>query len=224
MDNHGPNRRTFLGAAALASTALAAATLSDTPAAHAAAMGDWDLSWATRVARAKHRVIFDSTEIESGTALMNALLCLRDYGSVYKATDGDMGVVIVVRHIALPMVFNDEMWARMKLGALTKIKDPITGEDAVRNPFAHVKPGDKTLLYDTGAALDTLIGRGVTVLCCNMALLHYADMLAKAETISADEAHKQLAATLIPGTIMMPSGIFAATRAQEAGCHYIRST
>jgi len=224
MDIPGPNRRAFLGAAALASTALATATLSEPGSAHAAAQGDWDLSWATRAGRAKHRVIFDSTEIESGTALMNALLCLRDYGSVYKTTDGDMGVVIVVRHVALPMVFGDEMWARMKLGALTKIKDPITGEDAVRNPFAHVKPGDKTLLYDTGAALDTLIGRGVTVLCCNMALLHYADMLAKAETISADEAHKQLAATLIPGTILMPSGIFAATRAQEAGCHYIRST
>jgi hypothetical protein len=224
MDIHGPNRRTFLGAAALASTALATAALSESPAAHAAAQGDWDMSWATRVDRAKHRVIFDSTEIESGTALMNALLCLRDYGSVYKATDGDMGVVIVVRHIALPMVFNDEMWARMKLGVFTKIKDPITGEDAVRNPFAHVKPGDKTVLYDTGSALDTLIGRGVTVLCCNMALLHFADMLAKAENISADEAHKQLAANLIPGTILMPSGIFAAARAQEAGCHYIRST
>jgi hypothetical protein len=224
MDNHGPNRRVFLGAAAIASTALAAAALSDAPAAHAAAQGDWDLSWATRVGRTKHRVIFDSTEIESGTALMNALLCLRDYGSVYKATDGDMGVVIVVRHIALPMVFNDEMWARLKLGVSTKIKDPITGEDAVRNPFAHVKPGDKTVLYDTGAAVDTLIGRGVIVLCCNMALLHFADMLAKAENIPADEAHKQLAANLIPGTILMPSGIFAAARAQEAGCHYIRST
>jgi intracellular sulfur oxidation DsrE/DsrF family protein len=224
MDINGPNRRTFLGAAALASTALATAALSDTQAAHAAAQGDWDLSWATRIGRAKHRVIFDSTEIESGTALMNALLCLRDYGSVYKATDGDMGLVIVVRHIALPMVFNDEMWARLKMGVFTKIKDPITSEDAVRNPFVNVKPGDKTVLYDTGAALDTLIGRGVTVLCCNMALLHFADMLTKAANISADEAHKQLAANLIPGTILMPSGIFAAARAQEAGCHYIRST
>jgi hypothetical protein len=116
------------------------------------------------------------------------------------------------------------MWARMKMGVFTKIKDPLTGEDAVRNPFVNVKPGDKTVLYDTGAAVDTLIGRGVTVLCCNMALLHFADMLAKAENIPADEAHKQLAANLVPGTILMPSGIFAAARAQEAGCHYIRST
>ena len=224
MDSHGPNRRAFLGAAALASTALATVGLSEAATAKPAAQGDWDLSWVTRIGRAKHRAVFDSTEIESGTALMNAMLCLRDYGSVYKATDADMGIVIVVRHVALPMVFGDEMWSRMKLGAFAKIKDPITGEDAVHNPFIHVKAGDKTVLYDTGAAVDTLIGRGVTVLCCNMALLHFADMLAKTANIPADEAHKQLAAALIPGTILMPSGIFAATRAQEAGCHYIRST
>jgi intracellular sulfur oxidation DsrE/DsrF family protein len=33
-----------------------------------------------------------------------------------------------------------------------------------------------------------------------------------------------LKANLIPGVILQPSGVYAAHRAQEAGCTYIRST
>jgi len=47
---------------------LAAVSLADTTAAQPhppkPAHGDWDLSWADRVAHTKHRVIFDSPEIE----------------------------------------------------------------------------------------------------------------------------------------------------------------
>ncbi len=124
----------------------------------------------------------------------------------------------------MPMVFGDTIWQRLKLGTFSEIKDPLTGEDAIRNPFAHVNSGEKTVLFDAGAAVDSLTKRGVTILACNMALLHFANMLAKAENLSAEQAHSEIVGTLLPGTILMPSGIFAATRAQEAGCNYIRST
>jgi hypothetical protein len=223
-----PNRRVFLGAVASASTAAAVAGLT-TPA-HAKpdsgpkAQGDWDLSWTERLARAKYRAVFDSPEIESGTALVNALLWLRDYNAIYGMTDAQAGAVIVIRHFAMPIVFGDTIWQRLKLGAFSRVKDPLTGEDVVRNPFAHVNPGEKTVLSDAGAAIDVLTERGVTLLCCNTALLHFADMLAKAENLTAEQAHSAIVSTLLPGTILMPSGIFAVTRAEEAGCNYIRST
>ena len=140
------------------------------------------------------------------------------------AIDGQAGAVVVVRHFAMPMVFGDTIWQRLKLGAFSKIKDPLTGEDAVRNPFAHVNQGEKTVLFDAGAAVDVLTKRGVTILACNMALLHFADMLAKTENLTADQAHNAIVSTLLPGTILMPSGIFAVTRAEDAGCRYVRST
>ena len=40
----------------------------------------------------------------------------------------------------------------------------------------------------------------------------------------AEEARKTVLANLVPGVIVMPSGIFAVTRAQEAGCQYIRAS
>jgi intracellular sulfur oxidation DsrE/DsrF family protein len=139
-------------------------------------------------------------------------------------TDAEAGAVIVVRHVALPMVFGDTIWKRLKLGAFAKIKDPLTSDDAERNPFTHVKAGEKTVLYDAGAAVDVLTQRGVIILACNMALMHFADMLAKAEQITIDEARSAIVATLLPGVILMPSGIFAVAHAQDVGCRYIRST
>jgi hypothetical protein len=29
---------------------------------------------------------------------------------------------------------------------------------------------------------------------------------------------------MVPGVILQPSGVFAAVRAQEAGCHYVRAS
>ncbi len=229
-DDAGSNRRAFLAGA---TTVLAAAAMTESaagqklaphPLAAPTAHTTWDLSWVDRVSHAKHKAVFDSPEIAGGTALVNAFFYLRDYKDVYNADDADMGVVIVVRHFALPIVFGDASWAQFQLGTMAKIKDPVTGQDATSNPFARVRPGDKTILYDTGAAVDTLIGRGVTVLCCNEALKHFAEMVGKTANMSAEDARRALIATMIPGVRLVPSGIFGLARAGEAGCHYIRSS
>jgi intracellular sulfur oxidation DsrE/DsrF family protein len=233
-DELGPNRRRFLVKVAGASTVLAAAAVADAasaqklapahPAMAASAHGEWNLRWVERVAAAKHKAVFDSPEIAGGTALANAFFCLRDYASVYQASDADMGVVVVVRHFGIPLVFGDASWSRFKLGEMAKVKDPVTGEDALRNPFLHPKPGDKTMLPIAGAEVDTLIGRGVVFLCCNEALKHFAETIAKTASITGEEARQALTASLVPGALLVPSGIFGLTRAGEAGCHYIRST
>jgi hypothetical protein len=233
-NDQNSGRRRFLAKFAGASTVLAAAAMSETaagqklaparPAAAMAGRGEWNLSWIERIDRARHKAVFDATEIAGGTAAANAFLCLRDYAALYHATDADMGIVVVVRHFALPLVFGDAAWARFKLGEMGKIKDPVTGEEALRNPFLRPRPGEKTMLPDPGAAVDALIGRGVVFLCCNEALKHFAELLGKSANIPPEEALRALVASLIPGTLLVPSGIFGLTRAGEAGCHYIRSS
>jgi intracellular sulfur oxidation DsrE/DsrF family protein len=218
------NRRGFLGAAAAVSGTLVAglgagakAAAPHTPgAAPAAATSKWDMSWVNRLAAAKHRMVFDAGDVEDGTVLFNAWTWLRDYNDVYQA-DSDMAAVMVIRHSAMPIILGDDIWSRLQLGMETKMKDRATNADLLRNPFINKKP-------EEGAAVDALIKRGVIVLGCNMALGNYVMKLAATEKIASDEARAQIMASLVPGVILMPSGIFAVARAQEAGCHYMRSS
>jgi len=62
------------------------------------------------------------------------------------------------------------------------------------------------------------------VLCCNLALMRIAGMLAKAENILRDKAQQAMMDAVLPGVIRMPSGVFATSRAEEAGCLFMRST
>ena len=49
------------------------------------------------------------------------------------AGDGDVQAVLIIRHAAIPMAFNDAMWAKYEIGKTRSIKD---GDDwATRNPF-----------------------------------------------------------------------------------------
>lgn len=216
------NRRGFLGVMAAASGTLAAAHGSD---ARAAAKTDppptpeaskWDLSWINRVAGAKHRMVFDAGEVDSGTVLFNAATWLRDYKDIYRA-EADVAAVMVIRHSAMPIILGDDIWSRLQLGMETKMTDRATGRDLLVNPFTNKKPEDV-------AALDASIKRGVIVLGCNMALGNYVMKLAASEKIPEADARAKIMASLVPGVILVPSGIFGVARAQEAGCHYMRSS
>jgi len=186
--------------------------------------GGWSMAWVDKVERAKHKMVFDMPETSDGMALTNTLVWLRGYSEVYKTSDSDMAPVIVVRHQAIPVVLNDAMWAKLKLGEKGKLKDPTTGENALRNPFTGLKQGDRFAQVLIEGGLDSLIARGVTILVCNLALMRNAGALAREAGIPIEQARTEIAAALVPGCILQPSGIFAVARAQEAGCHFIRST
>ena len=228
---HPTNRRRFLTSVAGTTAAIAAAGLSArelfaqrTYPEYPPPQDGWDLSWVNRVTKAKHRQAFDAADVGDGLVLTNALVYLQDYADVFRTTDADMGVVIVVRHRAMPLVLNDALWARARYGEKYTLKDPTTGETAARNPYANLKSDDKfaALLGDGG--LDALIKRGVTVLCCNLALMRVAGEFAKVTGIPVESARAQFIDGLVPGVIRQPSGIFAIAHAQEAGCHFIKST
>lgn len=228
-DEANPSRRKFIASVAGGASALAAVGLSATellaqgPGA-SPPQGGWDLSWVDRVQRAKHKMVFDSPGIGEGMALNNAIVWLNGYKEVYQTADADMAAVLVFRHKGLPVALNDDMWARLKFGDDDKLKDPTTGEPTARNPFINAKAGDKNATIMPEGGLDALIARGVIVLCCNLALMRHAGALAKAEGISREQAQQALIASVLPGVIRMPSGVFATSRAEEAGCLFLRSS
>ncbi|MGH7656187.1 MAG: hypothetical protein ACREN6_16160 [Gemmatimonadaceae bacterium] len=227
-DEANSSRRRFLASVAGGASALAAVGLSATEllaqAGPAASQSAWDMSWVDRVQRAKHRMVFDSPAIGDGMTLNNAVTWLKGYQEVYQTTDADMAAVLVFRHKGLPVALNDDMWARLKFGDDDKLKDPTTGEPTTRNPFVSLKAGDRNAAIMPDAGVDTLIARGAIVLACNQALMRHVGPLAKAEGISREQAQQALIASVLPGVIRMPSGVFATSRAEEAGCSFLRST
>ena len=239
LDSPEAPRRGFLAQLATAAVALAAGGLvrpsraiadavpndrrdararSDTT---APARGPWDLSWVERLT-AQHRQVFDSPAIADGEALDKAGLYLEGFHQVYGTSDADVNVVIVIRHHAIPMALGDDIWARYDFVAdHTKLKDPTTGKKAKRNPFVGVKSDDKYALVDETSSLDALIKRGVIVLCCNLALGGFAAELADDAKQRVDSVSAEVKRSLVPGVIVVPSGVFGVARAEEAGCHYL---
>jgi intracellular sulfur oxidation DsrE/DsrF family protein len=61
-------------------------------------------------------------------------------------------------------------------------------------------------------------------LACNIAFDDCVRTVKSKDRVSDDEARKGALACLVPGVVLQPSGVFAAIRAQEAGCIYLRAS
>lgn len=185
-----------------------------------------DMSWLQRIDRPR-RAVFDCAEIEEGVALHHVRVALAHYAEVEHATDAEWSIVLTIRHDAVPMLLNDAMWAKYPfLGRSTALKDPASGKRPARNPFlnANVRPDDRHGLIWPDGGLDTLVQRGVIVLACGMALRRLAGELARDTKRDPKAVHEEVLANLVPGVYVLPSGIFATLRAEEAGCRFFKSS
>jgi len=206
------------GALALvAATACAPAATSSTVPSGPSPAG-FDMSWLQRINK-RRRTVFDTNDVSGGAGLAFVAAYLQGAQQAYG--DPDASTVLVHRHTSVPIVMGDEMWRRLGLGESLKLKDPTTGEVAMRNPFIGYKAGDKFTMTGAESGLDVLMKNGTIIVACNRALTGYAGMLANKEKISRDEAMKQVKANLVPGVYLVPNGVFGVCAAQEAGCGYI---
>ncbi len=129
----------------------------------------------------------------------------------------DVQAVVVIRHAAISMAFNDTIWAKYELGKESKVKDYSTKKWATRNPFA--SSADRPQ-----ATLTWLATHGHFLLGCDLAMHGMAGTIAQNTKQISSTVYDELAANLVPGVIMQPTGVYAVHRAQEAGCTYIRSS
>ena len=205
-------RRHFLGRAAAAIAALTgipgiarAETLSTT-------FGDDSQhdAW-MRQLKGKHRQFFHAIDLNDRAMLM-ASNYLDAYHNEFAAKPAEVNAVIGVHGGALAIGFTDAAWTKYAFGKSANFMDPITKEPAVRNVFA------------TGGELsvDTLQKRGVVFLVCNTALRLRSRNLAKERGETFEAVYKDLEASRLPGTILVPALVVAINRAQEKGITYIR--
>ena len=176
------------------------------------------MSWVDKVT-GKHKAVFDSIEVDEGVGLFRACVWRDQYAEIYGTSKSEMTPVLVIRHASIPLAMNDEYWKRFNVGKTAKIKDSATNKWTTVNPIrvAGQNATGKWADYN----LTSFMAQGGIVLACDLALRRVIGDFVKADKLKPAEGRAKALAHLIPGIVMMPSGVFAVLRAQEAGCGYI---
>lgn len=216
------DRRNFLGLiGAGAASAAISSPLVATPSAGSTrpVSAEWDVSWVERVTGSL-RGVFDAPEISEGDPVFRAIAWKKNYAAVYGTKPTEMSAVLVLRHNAVPMIMNDAFWARFGLGKELGINNPGTDTPVTVNPFRTTMPGTPPAWADFH--LEAFQADRGIVLACHVAFsLLLVPRVAKAENLSPEAADARAREYVLPGVILQPSGVFAAMRAQQAGCSYI---
>ena len=178
----------------------------------------WDMSWCDRVT-GKVRAVFDSPGAAEGAAMFRAQVWRDEHKEVYGTPLAELSAVIVFRHEGIPLVMNDAYWSRFDVGKELKIRDEKGKKWVTVNPIAsrHRERRGKFANYNLPAFIDS----GGIVLACNFAFGDMVERFKDADKLSKEDARKRAIEHLIPGVILQPSGVFAALRAQQAGCNFL---
>lgn len=185
----------------------------------------WDATWMERIT-AKHKAVFDSPEIEEGTALYHAMSYLGSVKDVFGQTDADASVVVVLRHAAVPMLYNDAIWAKYDIGAETKTLDQKTKLPVKRNIYLMRLDKDGKPVSDErpSPTIASLTKRGVIFIGCDLATRGFSYRLAQKTKQEQRAVYEEIRQNLVPGATLMPTGVFGMLLAQEAGCSFMKST
>lgn len=173
--------------------------------------------------KGKHRMLFDVKETFASPIL--PFLWPRVFLMTNNATgtpDKDCGVVVVLRHEAIPYALDNNLWEKYKLGEMFKVNIPGTNNPQTKNPFWQPAPG--TFMMPGGGELalgiNQLQDNGVMLCVCNAALTVFSAVAAGQIKKPVDEVYKEWISAVLPGIELVPSGVWAVGRAQEHGCAY----
>jgi hypothetical protein len=189
---------------------------------HAAPIAEtWDMSWTERVT-GKYKAVFDSPQLAFGAAVYRAIAWCEQYKEVYGATRAEMSPIVVLRHEGFYLAMNDAYWERFEIGKELKLRDGQNKKWAKVNPL-----GPAAVAADASMARNSLHAfteAGGIALVCGWSFGGAAQRFVRADKLEREAARARAREHLLPGMILQPNGIFAALRAQEAGCSYIMAS
>jgi hypothetical protein len=160
----------------------------------------------------KHRAVFDAPESNSGFPAIWPRVYLLTTDASYPGQGSS--AMVILRHEALPLAFEDNLWSKYKLGEQFNIK--MGDEPATKNPYATI-----TGLPLPGLGIVELLKSGVLIGACDVAMTVYSSGAAKKMGMDPAAVKKEWIAGLLPGVQLVPSGVMAVARAQEFGAQYI---
>ena len=177
---------------------------------------EWDVSWLDQIRKATHRAVFDAP-----TPAVVLDLAQRYYDNIqtaYGSSPGRICMILNLRTRSVTMGLADAMWQKYPLGEDAKVNDPVTNAPSRKNLNVRISEEQAAQGY---GSIEHLQKNGAIVLVCDFALGHLSNRLATATNGKADVIHEELKKNLVPGAILVPSGIFGAAEAQNAGCAFI---
>lgn len=208
------HRRGFLGTLAAGAAGLAGLfpfRLDAQPLAHHGPNPAFE-AWLNRIT-GTHKIAFDAPEPNSGMPVVWPRIWLNGLNDTYGTTDAQNSAVVVLRHGAIGLALQDAAWAKYHLGEVFDIKDGDA--PATRNPFAKALP-----LPLPGTGVEALLGTGVLIGVCDVALTVNSAAVAKKMNLDPAAVKADWVAAVIPGVQIVPSGVLAVSRAQDKGCGY----
>nr|MDQ6904893.1 twin-arginine translocation signal domain-containing protein [Bacteroidota bacterium] len=167
-------RRGFIKQVATGAAALGLAMLAPPVSLQAAPLfespGDDADAWFNKI-KGKHRIVFDVTKPEGSFPFAWPKVFLLTNAAT-GTPESDLGIVVVLRHNAIPYTMNSELWQKYKFGDMFKVDDPATTAPSVRNMFWQPKPGDFKIpgIGPVEIGINDLQASGVMFCVCNMAL------------------------------------------------------
>ena len=176
----------------------------------------WDLSWLDTVKKAKRRAVFDAPS--PGVVFDLARRWYDNIDTTYGRSAGRCCAVLNLRTRSTAGGLADSMWAKYPIGEDLKVNDPDTNAPTKRNVDLRVAADKIAIGY---GSIEDLQKRGAIVIVCDFALGHLANRLAKAVNAKPEDVHAELRSNLVAGAFLVPSGIFGAAEAQNAGCGFI---
>jgi intracellular sulfur oxidation DsrE/DsrF family protein len=173
--------------------------------------------------KGKHRIVFDVKETFANPVL--PFVWPRVFLMTNSATgtpEKDCGVVMVLRHEAIPYAMGSNLWEKYKLGEVFKINNAETKSPQTKNPFWKPAPGAFKApgIGEVSIGINELQDSGVMFCVCNAAITVFSAVVAGEMNMPADEVYKEWIAGVLPGIQVVPSGVWAVGRAQEHSCTY----
>ncbi|MDQ6830080.1 MAG: hypothetical protein M3081_14580 [Gemmatimonadota bacterium] len=178
--------------------------------------GPFDNAWLDHLT-AKHKQVFDCGSYSDGGMLYYANNYLNAHRDAYDMAYPDVQIVMGMHGDAWPIVLNDAMWEKYKLGEKKKTKDPRTKELATRNVFWQTREGEPGHEFSVNA----LQARGATFILCNNVLRFVVTGIAQKNGESYETVRKELTSNMLPGVTVVPAMVAAIGLAQHKGCSYI---
>ncbi len=214
-------RRDFLGAMVLGAAASGISAFANPLEARISAMNPEQMTeqenWFDKI-KGSHRVVFDgSTPHHSFPVIWNWAWYYTNNGS--GSPDSDLTGMTVLRHDAIAFAMKDSAWEKYKLGEMFDIPDNSKKAAALRNVVYEPREGDMPMPVIEG--IKKLQDRGAMFCVCDLALNVYSGMAAQKMGMDATEVYEEWKAAILPDIQIVPSGVWALTRAQEHGCSYI---
>ena len=212
--------RLFAGAAALAVAGVTPARLgAEAPGSPVGAAHPGD-DWMHEL-KGKHRTVFDMSAHRNGKPLNQAGNYLNAWRDAFGVKERDVNLVFGIHGEAIPIVLNDALWSRFKLGEQYEVMDAGTKTPSARNPFSAANAAASKLV-SAETSVETLQQRGVRFIVCMNTIAGATMKLTSAGFGTADEVRSAIMGGLLPGVITVPAMVVALTQLQEHGVKYTK--